>query len=119
MNAETLMLIAGVSGSVLTFHWARTRELRERYALPWLAVAAGVLVCGLFPGLIKAFADGWHLSYPAAVMMIALTMIYVYSFFVSVALTRQYRRSAKLAQEVALLEARLRVLELAERREQG
>jgi hypothetical protein len=112
MNAETLMLIAGVSGSLLTIHWARTRKLRERYALPWLMVAAMLLICGLFPGLIKTFADAWHLSYPSAVMLIALTMIYTYSFFVSVALSRQYRRSAKLAQEVALLEARLRVLEM-------
>lgn len=111
MNAETIMLIGGISGSLLTIHWARTRELRERYALVWLGVALMLLVCGLFPNLIKQFADAWHLSYPSAVLLIALSMIYVYSFFVSVALSRQYRRSAKLAQEVAILEQRLRTLE--------
>ena len=31
MNAELLMLIGGIVAFVLTLHWVRNRELREKY----------------------------------------------------------------------------------------
>jgi hypothetical protein len=111
MNAELLMLIGGVGAFVLTIYWVRNRTLREKYAVGWIAVATLLLLLGLFPGIIMTFADASRLSYPSAVLFIALAMIYAYAFFASVSLSRQYRRSARLAQELALLEHRLRRLE--------
>jgi hypothetical protein len=111
MTAETLMLIGGASAFVLTLYWVRSRDLREKYAAVWLVVAFFLLLCGLFPRVIMAFADQSHLSYPAAVLFVALAAGYFFLFWVSVSLTRQYRRSLRLMQEVALLEYRLRLLE--------
>jgi hypothetical protein len=111
LNAENLMLIAGVSAFLLTLYWVRNRALREKYAVSWVAVSLLPLLCGIFPDVIKTLADSAHLSYPAAMLFISLAAIYVFSFSVSVSLTRQYRRNIRLTQEVALLEQRLRVLE--------
>lgn len=111
MNAELLMLLGGTSAFVLTVYWVRHRDLREKYAVGWLAVAFLLLLCGLAPSGIMAFADASRLSYPAAVLFIALAMIYVFSFSVSLSLTRQYRRSVRMAQELALLHGRLNELE--------
>ena len=69
------------------------------------------MLVGLFPDALKAAAEWAHLSYPALVLFVALGLIYVNSFFVSVALTRQYRWAVRLTQQVALLEERLRRLE--------
>jgi hypothetical protein len=111
MNAETLMTTGGVLAFVITLYWVRRRELREKYAVGWVALASLLLVVGLFPDLLMMFADRAHLSYPAAVLFVALTLIYLFAFAVSVALTTQYRRNVRLTQEVALLEERLRRLE--------
>jgi hypothetical protein len=111
MNAQTLMTVGGVLAFGLTVYWVRRRELREKYAVGWVALASLILVVGLFPDLLMVFADEAHLSYPAAVLFVALTLIYLFAFAVSVSLTTQYRRNVRLTQEVALLEERIRRLE--------
>jgi hypothetical protein len=111
MNAELLMLLGGCSAFVLTIFWVRSRELGERYALAWILVAFLLLLCGLFPRAIEALADASRLSYPAAVLFIALAAVYVFAFSVSVSLTRLQRLCVRLSQEVALLEHRLREME--------
>jgi hypothetical protein len=111
MNAPTLMLIGGIVAFLVTIHWVRSRDMRERYAIGWLFLAVIVLLCGMFPGIIMQMATFAHLSYPAAVLFVALTAIYCFALFVSVALTHQYRRNVRLMQEVAILSQRMRSLE--------
>lgn len=111
MTAETLMLVGGVCSFVLTLSWVRRRELREKYAVVWTIVAFLLLLSGLFPGVIMSFADAAHLAYPSAVLFVALGVIYIFSFAVSVSLSKQYRRNVRLTQEIALLEERVRQLE--------
>ena len=113
INAEFLMLLGGVGAFVMTLYWVRVRELRERYAVAWLAVATLLLLTGLFPDVLKKIADWAHLSYPALVLFVALGLIYLNSFFVSVALTKHYRWNVRLTQQMALLEERMRRLEEA------
>jgi hypothetical protein len=107
MTAETLMLLGGVAAFVLTVYWVRSRDIREKYAVGWVAVAALLLLLGVFPELIMGFAERAHLSYPAAVLFVALTLIYFFSFTVSVSLTHLYRRSVRLTQEMAILKERV------------
>ncbi|WP_020469924.1 DUF2304 domain-containing protein [Zavarzinella formosa] len=111
INAENLMLVGGVGAFLMTLHWVRVRELRERSAIAWLLVATLLLFTGLFPEVIERAAEWSHLSYPAAVLFVALTIIYLNSFFVSVSLTKQYRWNVRLTQQLALLEERVRRME--------
>jgi len=108
MTAETLMLIGGLAAFVLTAYWVRSRELRERYAVGWMFVATGLLVCGIFPQIIMGFANSTRLSYPAAVLFIALTAMYIFCFLMTVAMTRQHRCTVRLLQETAILKTQLR-----------
>lgn len=112
MNAPNLMLIGGVVAFLVTIHWVRSRDMRERYAIGWLFVACLLLLCGLFPSGIMQLAQFAHLSYSSAVLFISLTAIYCFALFVSVALTHQYRRNVRLMQEVAILSHRVRMLEV-------
>jgi hypothetical protein len=111
LNAETLMLIGGVFAFLLTLYWVRSRDLREKYAVVWMFVAFLLLLCGVFPQVIMKFAEYSKLGYASAVLFISLGAIYIFSFSVSVSLTRQYRRNIRLTQEIAILEQRLRDLE--------
>src|SRR6516162_2262945 len=111
MTAELLMLIGGTTAFVLTLYWVRSQDLLERYAVGWMGMAFLLLFCGLFPKAIESMANASRLSYPAAVLFVALAAMYVYSFSVSISLTRQYRHTVRLTQEVGLLEHRLRELE--------
>lgn len=111
MSAEMLMLVGGILSFLLTLHWVRSRSLREKYAVSWLAVAFLLLLCGLFPRILMAWAETYHLSYPAAVLFVALAVIYSFAFSVSVSLTRHYRHNTRLTQEIAILEHRVRTLE--------
>ena len=113
INAEFLMLLGGCGAFAMTLYWVRVRELRERYAIGWLAIATLLLLTGFFPDVLKDLADRAHLSYPALVLFAALGLIYLNSFFVSVALTKQYRWNVRLTQQMALLEERLRRVEEA------
>jgi hypothetical protein len=115
MSAELLMLLGGCAAFAVTLWWVRTRELREKYALVWLVVGAVLFLCGLFPEVIMAAADASRLSYPSAVLFVALGAMFLFSFTVSVSLTRLHRRSVRLVQEVALLRRRLAELEKADR----
>lgn len=111
ITAELLMLMGGICSFVLTIHWVRSRDLREKYAIVWVSVAFLLLLAGIFPNAIMAFASSSHLSYATAVLFVALAAIYLFSFSVSVSLTRQYRRNVRLTQELALLDLRMRRLE--------
>lgn len=113
INAEFLMLLGGCGAFAMTLYWVRVRELRERYAIGWLAVATLLLLTGLFPEELEGIARRVHLSPPALVLFVALALIYLNSFFVSVALTKHYRWNVRLTQQMALLEERLRQLEEA------
>jgi hypothetical protein len=116
MNAELLMMMGGTAAFLLTIYWVRSRELREKYAVVWLVVAFVLLLFGLFPDVVKRTAEAVRLSYPAAVLFVALGVIYVFAFAVSVSLSRQYRRNIRLLQELALLEHRVRELESQQKR---
>jgi len=107
------MLAGGAGAFALTVYWVRGRELGERHALGWLAVATLLLLCGMFPGVVELAAAAARLSYPAAVLFAAGTAGYLFAFSVSVALTRAHRRGVRLVQAVALLEQRVRELEAA------
>ncbi len=111
MNAEIVMLGTGITAFFLTLYLVRSRSLREKYALGWIALAVLLLFIGAFPGIIMAFADYAQLSYPAAVMLAALGMIYFFAFSFSISLSRLHHKNLRLAQELALLEQRLRILE--------
>lgn len=115
MKAEYLMLIGGVAAFLLTFYWVRCRTLREKYAVVWMTLAVLLLVVGVFPGILKAFAFWAHLSFPAAMLFFAMGAAYLFAFMVSLSLSRLYRCNVRLTQEVAMLEERLRALEPVKR----
>lgn len=111
MNANTLMLAGGVTAFILTLHQVRAKVLQEKYALGWLGVAFLLLTIGIAPEWLYRFTVWARLANASAVLFIALTVIFLFAFSVSISLTDLNRRNLRLLQELALLEARVRELE--------
>lgn len=105
------LFVASLLLALAVFELVRRGRLKERYALLWLGVSAAGLVVGVFPQLIVWFSLTFNFQY--------LTVVYAFSFLFllaivltfSVIISRLTERNRDLAQEVALLNARVQRLE--------
>lgn len=104
--AVSLILLA------VTIHLIRKHKLREQYALLWLIATVAILILSIFGGLVDALADFFSISYSPTLPLVAgLLFALMVLLTQSVALSNQADKSRDMAQQMALLEYRLRELE--------
>lgn len=100
--------IASILLILIVFELIRSRRLRERYALLWLATGAVLLVLSAWRGGLNTIA-GWVgvSTYPPAVLFaVATVFILAVLLHYSTVISRLSDQSTILAQRVALLEQR-------------
>jgi Uncharacterized conserved protein (DUF2304) len=111
--------IAAAIGSLLliliVLELIRGRRLKERYALLWLATGVVLLVLSAWRGGLNTIAGWLGVSgYPPAILFAAAIMFVIAVLLhYSTVLSRLTDDNVLLAQEVALLRARLDALEEA------
>ncbi len=107
------MIMGGVSVIVLlvTFESIRRTHLQERYALLWVATALVVLLCAFLPDAVALFRAVTGMEYATAMVAVAFTFLVLVAFHFSIAMSAMQSDQSKLAQRIAILEARLRRLE--------
>lgn len=82
----------------------RRRQLREKYALLWLAVGIGGLVLGVGRGLVDRVADAVGVEYGASVAFLgAILFLLLVCMHLSWEVSRLEERTRVLAEELALL----------------
>jgi hypothetical protein len=96
---------------LLVLELVRRRRFKERYALLWLAVAAGVAVVGVFPGIIVWISRLIHVQFLSVFFLSAFLFLLGLVLSFSVVISRLSEQNRDLAQEVALLEARVEQME--------
>ena len=90
----------------------RRRRLREKYALLWILTAIVLLVLSLWRGLVDSIAIALGISYgPLITIAVGALFVLVVLLHYSTVISALTDRTAVLAQEVAMLEERLRQLE--------
>jgi hypothetical protein len=92
------------------FELIRSRRLRERYALLWLATGIVLVVLSAWRGGLNTIA-GWFgvRGYPPAVLFaVGLLFVIVVLLHYSTVISRLVDQNTILAQRLALLEAKLR-----------
>ena len=102
--------LASVLLLVVVFELIRSRRLRERYALLWLATGVVLLVLSAWRGGLNTVA-GWLgvTTYPPAVLFAVATLfILLVLLHYSTVISRLSEQNTILAQRLALLENRLR-----------
>ena len=101
--------IASLLLLLVVFELIRSRRLRERYALLWLATGVVLLVLSAWRGGLNTIA-GWVgvTTYPPAVLFaVAALFILLVLLHYSTVISKLSDQSTMLAQRVALLEERL------------
>jgi hypothetical protein len=101
--------IACVLLLLIVLELIRSRRLRERYALLWLATGAVLLVLSAWRGALNTIA-GWLGvgTYPPAILFAAATLfVIVVLLHYSTVLSKLSDESTILAQRLALLEREL------------
>jgi cell division protein FtsW (lipid II flippase) len=112
-------LIASVASILLilvVFELIRSRRLRERYALLWLATGIVLLVLSAWRGGLNTIA-GWVgvTGYPPAVLFAVATLfILAVLLHYSTVISKLADQNVILAQRLALIEERLRSGERAQ-----
>jgi hypothetical protein len=104
----TAPLALGLVGSLATliflFEMLRRRQLREKYALLWVAVAVLTIVVALVPGALTRASDLVGVEVPANLLFfLASMLLLLVSIQHSYELGRLEERNRTLAEEVALL----------------
>ena len=110
---QHLQIVAIIASTLLlvgVFELVRRRRLMERYAILWLASAAGLLALAVWGGLLETVADAIGVYYPpSALFVIAFAFVLLLLLHFSVTVSRLADQTKVLAQRLALLEARLAV----------
>jgi hypothetical protein len=97
---------------LVTVQLIRKHKLREEYALLWLIASLSILILSVFGGIVEALANFFNIAYSPTLPLVAgLLFALAVLLSQSVALSSQANQSRDLAQEMALLEFRLRQLE--------
>ena len=90
----------------------RRRRLREKYALLWILTAIVLLILSLWRGLVDSIAIELGIAYgPLITIAVGALFVLVVLLHYSTVISALTDRSAVLAQQVAMLEERLRRLE--------
>jgi hypothetical protein len=101
-----VMAVALVNVAVM-LELVRRRQLREKYALLWLAVAVGGIVLGIGRGVVDRIADAVGVDYGASVVFLgAILFLLLVCMHLSWEVSRLEERTRTLAEEMALLRGR-------------
>jgi hypothetical protein len=102
--------VASVALLAVVLELIRSRRLRERYALLWLATGLALLVLSLWRSGLNTIADWVGVTgYPPAVLFAVATLfILLVLLDYSTVISRLSDQNTVLAQRLALLEQRLR-----------
>lgn len=94
----------------------RQRRLRAKYLLLWGAASLALLPLVVFPDTVDRLARELGVAYPpAAYLTVAVAFLHGVCMHFSWELSRLEERSRALAEEVALLQARVERLEQVDR----
>jgi hypothetical protein len=117
-RGEALMpvqLFAALASVVLlgtVIELIRSRKLRERYALLWLATAGVILFFAVWRSGLHSLSKTLGIAYPPnALFVLAMLFVLVLLLHFSTVISKLSDRSTTLTQRLALMEERLRQLE--------
>lgn len=118
LRVSIVASIASVLLILIVLELIRSRRLRERYALLWLATGSVLLVLSAWRGGLNTIA-GWVgiSTYPPAVLFaVAIVFILLVLLHYSTVISRLSDETMILAQRVALLEEQAQAVNRSERR---
>ena len=107
--ATALLLTAATVGSIV--YLLRARRIREKYAAIWIALALTVLVIGAFPVVLEWLARTLGVIEPVNLLFLVTGLVlFLVCVQFSVEISQLEEETRTLAEEIALLAARVDAL---------
>jgi hypothetical protein len=107
-----ISIVAGIVSLVflvVIFELIRRRRLQERYALLWLLTGAVIFLLAAWRDALRLVSENIGIAYPpSALFVIASFFILVVLLHYSTVISELSERNVTLAQQLAILEERLR-----------
>lgn len=110
MSPRAHVLVAAVIALAILFIYrlVSSRVLKSKYALLWSVVAVGLLPLAAIPDLLVPISDLVGIHYePATILFASTAFLFAITVHLSYELSRNEQRLQALAEDVALLRARL------------
>lgn len=112
LTSYIFAIAAALLSLIVVIEMLRRRRLRERHALWWLLAGVLALIVGIFPSTLQWAADLIGVGEPTnLVFFVSIVILFLVCLQSSSELTRLESKTRTLAEDVALQELRLRVLE--------
>jgi hypothetical protein len=112
MPVQLFAALASVVLLGIVIELIRSRKLRERYALLWLATAGVILFFAAWRSGLHQLSDALGVAYPPnALFVLAMLFVLVLLLHFSTVISKLSDRTTTLTQQLALLEERLRQVE--------
>jgi hypothetical protein len=109
--------IASALFLLVIFELIRSRRLQERYALLWLVTGSVILLLSVWRDALRLVAEQIGIAYPpSALFVIGFLFILAVLLHYSTVISELAEKNVRLAQDIALVEERLRI---HERRAEG
>jgi len=120
MSAYTFAIALCVIVVGLLFHLLRTRRIREKYAGIWIALAAVVVIAGIFPELAVWLSGVVGVQTPVnLVFAMAFVVLLLVCIQLSAEVSNLEEETRTLAEEIALLRLEVRDLDDRQRGSEG
>lgn len=104
---DIFVLVVALLNVGVMLELVRRRQLREKYALLWLAVGIGGIALGLGRTVVDRVAHALGVDYgPSAVFLGAILFLLLVCMHLSWEVSRLEERTTILAEELALMQAR-------------
>ena len=109
---QWISAVIGLLVGSLIIYFIRKDRLLVRHGMGWIVVASGLIVLGLFPGLIDRAAQWVGVAYPPTLAMIlGFAALILKALIADIEASRSEVRVTRLVQRLAMLEADIRTLE--------
>lgn len=107
MTYQMTSMVIGLVLATVILWLVRRDHLHGPYAVWWIGSAATVTVLGFFPNIFDSLAGYLGISYPPMLaMVLGFAMLLIKILTMDLERSRQERQIRRLAQRLAMLEAR-------------
>jgi hypothetical protein len=107
-RAQLLVMAIVLFSLLFILRLVRQRKLKGKYALLWVGVGLFLLAFAIVPDVLVPIADWVGIAYePAVFFLAAIAFLFLMVVHFSFELSRTEERTRILAEEIALLKARV------------
>ncbi len=111
-SVYTLAWVFSLAFLILVIEFVRRGRLLEQYSVLWILFASGMLVLSLNVRVVDTLGKLLQIYYaPSVLFLLGFLFLIVYSFHLTVILSKQSEKLLRLTQELSLLRHRVEELE--------